>query len=55
MDENTNNTPKTLPTLEEAVRKEPKDRTLKKSHSVNVNGREVLVAYRTVRKRKEVR
>lgn len=55
MNENVNETPKTLPTLEEQVRKTAPQEKVKQAHSVNVNGREVFVAYRTLRKRKEVR
>lgn len=55
MDENMNETPKPLPTLEEKVRRTAPQEKVKQAHSVNVNGREVFVAYRTLRKRKEVR
>ena len=54
MNENVNKTPKPLPTLEEQVRKTAPQEKAKQAHSVNVNGREVFVAYRTLRKRKRL-
>tara|TARA_B100000212_G_scaffold203280_1_gene153398 strand:- start:354 stop:515 length:162 start_codon:yes stop_codon:yes gene_type:complete len=46
-----------LPTLPETPqsKKRIKSDLPKKGYSVNVNGREVSVAYRTLKKRKEVR
>ena len=45
-----------LPTLPEMPKREKrtKNDSPKKGYSVTVNGREVSVAYRTLRKRKEV-
>ena len=46
-----------LPTLPETPKREKRAKSdpPKKGYSVNVNGREVSVAYRTLKKRKEVR